>query len=153
MNRFDDFMPFVMKAECDYPNDPTGQYSNDPQDPGGETRWGCDKRSHPLVDIASLTYEGALDIYQLEWNSDGIEAMNQPLGEAHFDACVNCGVSRAQKFLSACGGSASSYIDQREAFYRRLVAYWQSIGKPDPAKFLDGWLNRTGDLRKFLDVQ
>ena len=36
-----------------------GGYSNDPRDPGGETRYGISKRAYPDVNIATLTLEQA----------------------------------------------------------------------------------------------
>lgn len=44
-----------------------GGYSNDPEDPGGETRWGISKRSYPEIDIADLTVEEASFIYQTDF--------------------------------------------------------------------------------------
>ena len=41
-----------------------GGYVNDPDDPGGETKYGISKRAHPDVDIASLTPESAAEIYK-----------------------------------------------------------------------------------------
>jgi lysozyme family protein len=46
-----------------------GGYSNDPNDAGGETKYGIAKRWHPNIDIKNLTLEGAKQIYRLEyWN-------------------------------------------------------------------------------------
>jgi lysozyme family protein len=40
-------------------------YVNDPQDPGGETRYGISKRFHPKVDIKALTKDQASGIYTI----------------------------------------------------------------------------------------
>ena len=40
-----------------------GGYVNDPNDPGGETKYGISKRSYPSVDIRNLTKEQAKSIY------------------------------------------------------------------------------------------
>ena len=40
-----------------------GGYVNDPDDPGGETKYGIAKKSNPDVDIANLTIEEAKKIY------------------------------------------------------------------------------------------
>jgi lysozyme family protein len=82
-----------------------GGYSNDPQDPGGETNWGISKRTYPTVDIKSLTQEGAKAIYLRDfWD---------PLGQAHpaikfqvFDFAVNGGLSVAIHKLQAAIGAA-----------------------------------------------
>ena len=39
-----------------------GEYSNDPNDPGGETKWGISKRAYPNLDIKNLTRDGAKTI-------------------------------------------------------------------------------------------
>ena len=40
-----------------------GGYVNDPDDPGGETKFGISKRAYPHLDIKNLTEEHAADIY------------------------------------------------------------------------------------------
>ena len=146
--RFNAFIPFVLKWECDYPSDKSGQFSDDKSDPGGRTRWGIDASSHPGVDIVNLTCEDALAIYFEEWKKEGIEAMAPKLGECFYNCCVNCGVSRAQKILAlASGGSWSDFIDYQESFYTKLAA-----NRPSLAKFLKGWLNRTADLKNYLQL-
>ena len=51
----------------------TGGYSNDPDDPGGETKYGIAQRDHPGVDIAGLTMEGAGIILRTQyWCYDGV---------------------------------------------------------------------------------
>ncbi len=138
--RFLEFIPFVFKWE--------GGYDNDPDDPGGETKYGIDKRSHPGEDIRNLTKERATEIYwQCYWVANRCEAQPVGLGEAFFNACVNCGPGRAARLLAACGGSARVFIDKQEAFYRQLAE-----ARPVLGKYLNGWLNRTADLRRQLRI-
>lgn len=40
-----------------------GGYVNNPNDPGGETKWGISKRSYPHIDIPTLTVEDAAEVY------------------------------------------------------------------------------------------
>ncbi len=40
-----------------------GGLVNDPNDPGGETKYGISKRAYPELDIANLTLEQAKGIY------------------------------------------------------------------------------------------
>jgi lysozyme family protein len=56
---FDAAISFVLSHE--------GGYSFDENDPGGETRWGISKRSHPNEDIKNLTVDRAKEIYLLVW--------------------------------------------------------------------------------------
>ncbi|XHR28505.1 MAG: glycoside hydrolase family 108 protein [Chthoniobacteraceae bacterium] len=137
--RFSAFMPFIFKWE--------GGYDNDPDDPGGETKYGIDKRSHPNVDIRALTREGAMEIYwRSYWVRYGCEWLAEPVGEVFFNACVNCGATRAQALLEAAPipHTPGGFLDAQEAFYRRLAD-----ARPSLRKYLKGWLNRTGDLRRW----
>lgn len=147
MSRFDSFIPFILRWEC--VRDKRGNViaENDPSDPGGVTKYGIDQRSHPRVDIRSLTESQAIDIYRREyWRRNMIDDMPVKLGEAYFNCCVNCGAGRAKKLLAG-NNDAAKFILAQEGFYYRLAS-----AKPSLKKFLKGWLNRTEDLRKFLKV-
>jgi lysozyme family protein len=141
--RFNKFLPFIYKWECVKDRKGNVIAENDPVDPGGVTKYGIDKTSHPDVDVRNLTEPQARAIYFEEWRSSGAETMRAGLGEVYFNACVNCGTGRAKKLL-AVSSTATEFLDAQEAFYRRLAA-----SKTKLAKFLKGWLNRTQDLRKF----
>ena len=145
--RFINFLPFIWKWECVRDRKGNVIAEHDPDDPGGLTKYGIDQRSHPKVNIKGLTESQARDIYWAEyWAPNKCEGMAPGLGEAHFNACVNCGPGRAAKFLAAAGGSWRRYLDEHEAFYHRLAA-----AKPRLKKFLKGWLHRTRDLRSTLE--
>lgn len=77
-----------------------GGLTNDPDDPGGLTKYGIDQRSHPGVDIKNLTKDQAVQIY---WDSYWIKSKCDQLPDAvafiHFDASVNEGLGAAAKFL------------------------------------------------------
>ena len=59
MTTFDQAFAIVIGEE--------GGYVNDPNDPGGETKYGIAKNSHPNVDIANLTLDQAKAIYKTEY--------------------------------------------------------------------------------------
>ena len=144
--RFLAMIPFLWEWECVKNRRGEVISEDDPDDPGGLTKYGIDQRSHPKVAIRLLTESQAKEIYWREyWTANACDSYPKGLGEAHFNACVNCGAGRAKKFMFACGGSWQKYIDEQEAFYRRLAA-----ARPSSKKFLKGWLNRTSALRKFL---
>jgi lysozyme family protein len=160
--RFEAFLSFILKWECVRDKHGNVIAEHDPQDPGGLTKYGIDKASHPKVDIANLTLAQATEIYFREWRACGAESMPPGLGEVFFNACVNCGVWRAHKLLHDPGthNTADNFLDAQESFYRRLVAArvqsrrehsedpeWLN-DHPDLSKFLKGWLNRTADLRR-----
>ncbi len=158
--RFLAFMPFIFEWE--------GGYDNDPDDPGGETKYGIDKRSHPQEDIKNLTRERASEIYWTSYWSK-IQGDNMPplVGEVLMNIAVNCGYSRAAKWLQVLVGAepdgkigpntvrlanfgdpkllAKMLLDKTESHYR-------SIANGRLAKFLKGWLNRNNALRSYLHV-
>lgn len=75
-------------------------YVNNPNDPGGETKWGISKRSYPNLAIKDLTREQAIALYQRDfWNVLNLDA--QPLGVANqlLDFAVNSGAATAVRAL------------------------------------------------------
>jgi len=138
--RFLAMMPWLMETEG-------RKYENDPDDPGGSTKFGIDQRSHPNVNIKALTEQQAISIYWSEyWNNNGCDRMPFPLGEVFFDICVNNGRGRADQLMSI-SKDASELLDNRDAFYRRLAD-----NRPKSRKYLRGWLNRDESLRKHLGI-
>lgn len=138
-NNFKRSLEFVLKWE--------GGYVNDPRDPGGETKWGISKRAYPDLDIRSLTPERAATIYYEDyWTRAGCGAIEFPLCTCVFDTAVNCGPSRAVRWARDTT-DAGQFLEKRKQYYVGLV-------KADPKRqpFLKGWLNRLGDLQKFVQV-
>jgi lysozyme family protein len=124
------------------------KYENDPDDPGGETRYGIDKRSHPKEDIKNLTEKRATQIYWDEYFMKyRCDHMNPPMDWILFNACVNCGWRRASKLLIESNGSPKKFLQAQAAFYQRLVAL-----KPIAKKYLKGWLARLNDLAKATGI-
>jgi lysozyme family protein len=77
-----------------------GGYVNDPQDPGGETKYGISKRAHPTVDIKNLTLAQAKEIYCWSyWMPAQCDKLPYPLNAYVFDAAVNQGVGAAIRML------------------------------------------------------
>lgn len=84
-----------------------GGYSNDPQDPGGETNWGISKRSYPDLDIKNLTREGAKAIYLRDfWTGGQMNQYDGAIAFQVFDAAVNHGIRRAIKLMQLAAGVA-----------------------------------------------
>ena len=147
-DRFDRSLNFTLRWE--------GGYVFDPQDPGGETRFGISKRAYPNLDIKKLTRDQAAGIYHRDyWIASGAGGFGWPACLAIFDVAVNCGVKKALDFTGTAIGSWSGHeaLDPdtlalkicagRMRFYRRLVAQ-----KPVMQKFLKGWTNRLDALRR-----
>lgn len=86
-----------------------GEYVNDPDDPGGETKFGISKRSYPDVDIAALSFEQAKDIYKRDyWDVLNLhEIRREPISSEIFDTAVNMGrrtaITIAQRALNLLG--------------------------------------------------
>lgn len=131
-----------------------GGYTIDPNDPGGETKWGISKRYHPSVDIKSLTRAGAEAIYLKEyWKTSGADALPWPYCLAVFDAAVIPGLGACRMFKRAAEAKpdkspftkALILCDAREAYFRDKAQRF-----PARMKYLNGWLNRVNALRKAL---
>jgi lysozyme family protein len=141
----------------------------DPKDKGGATRYGIDQRSHPDVDVASLTKEAAIDIYyHAYWLPSRAEQMPVGIGEVLFDIRVNGGYGARwlQEALKHTGHDivvdgiigpktiTAALVGGRAAIISlcdRRVQYWQAVVEANPAqaRYLDGWKQRGEDLESY----
>ena len=153
-------IPFVLQHE--------GGYVHDPEDAGGETKYGICKRSYPKVDIAKLTEEKARDIYERDfWQPLGLDGFkSQEVATKVFDSAVLIGSKRAIIFLqravqNAGGGivpvdgkmgastiaavNASSPDLLLMSYRHFLVTYYEGLVETVPTnkKFLKGWVKRA----------
>lgn len=77
-------------------------YENDPNDSGGETKFGISKKSYPNEDIKNLTLERTQEIYRNDyWNQMLGEKLPEKLAVAVFDCAVNQGLIRSIRLLQA----------------------------------------------------
>jgi lysozyme family protein len=78
-------------------NKPNGGYSNYPDDPGGETKWGVSKVFNPDLDVKNLSEEGAMAIaYARYWKPMMLDQLIFPqIGTEMFDTAYNGGVHTA----------------------------------------------------------
>jgi lysozyme family protein len=84
-----------------------GVYSNDPVDPGGETKYGISKRAYPGEDIKAMTLDRAKAIYRTDyWGPAGCDAVPDGVRFDLFDMSVNSGVRAAVKTLQRAVGEA-----------------------------------------------
>jgi lysozyme family protein len=156
--RFEIFVTRLLKLE--------GGYVNDPNDAGGETKYGISKRAYPELNIKTLTPEYAKSIY---WE-DYYQPLNIPaivddrIAWQIFDFGVNAGVKESaktiQKIVGAnCDGKIGpktmNLINLFEDEYplyihfisERLKHYLLITDrKPKQIKFLKGWMLRTLEL-------
>lgn len=115
-----------------------GGYVNDPDDRGGETKYGISKKSYPDLDIPALSVDDAKRIYKKDyWDKLNAGALPAGLREAAFDAAVNQGVGFAKKALEEAGGNLSKFLGLRAQRYADIIA-----NNPEQAKFQRGWEKR-----------
>jgi len=122
-----------------------GGYSYDPQDPGGETKFGISRRAYPNIDIAALTEEGAKEIYLRDYWMPVADALPTPADIVAFDAAVNQGQTFARAMIHECEDDWIEMLFYRMKKYSAIVA-----GHPASQKFLRGWINRVIDLYDYI---
>lgn len=144
---------FVLEQECRKKKDGTldDGYVNDPNDPGGETKYGISKKAYPNLNIKELTLEDALALYHRDYWSVA-KSLDFPLNVCVLDCAVNQGKKKATQFLLASKGDWNSFIFQREQHY--LALYEGAFRKnPDRDKWRRFWFKRLNNLRKFIEVK
>lgn len=82
---FDLAVHYVLKHE--------GGYTQNPLDPGGETKYGISNKSYPTLDIARLTEDQAIEIYRRDfWDHMFLGYIeNMVVAVKVFDYAVNVG--------------------------------------------------------------
>ena len=143
-----------------------GGYVNDPDDPGGKTKYGISQRSYPDLDIAALTEADAIAIYRRDyWNAGRCDELPIPVAAFMFGALVQHRPRTAKKLLQhALGVKADGIIGPTtirtahkadiksllvDLFASRLVLYADlSVGSR--AKFRRGWFRRMCRLQGFI---
>ena len=94
MTPFEKALAFTLSQE--------GGYSNDPNDSGGETRFGISKAAYPNEDIKNLTVERAAELYKRDyWDKCGCGLLPSPVAIVLFDGAVNQGPAKAPRLLQA----------------------------------------------------
>jgi lysozyme family protein len=137
---FTDIIPWLFEWEGTV-------FENDPDDPGGATKYGIDQRSHPEVNIRNLTADQATEIYWNDyWLKSGADKLPTPYAEVVFNCAVNMGTGRSNEFDQIAKGDPEKFLELQEAKYRSLAE------NPRRAKYLNGWINRTESLRKRFNL-
>ena len=121
--------------------------TNDPDDPGGLTKYGLSRRANPDLDIAALTEERAKEIYEERyWNKVALK-LDPLLDMASYDTAVNVGVPRVLRWLTECP-------DYPAMLQRRRQHYFEIVDKnPKLNKYVKGWENRVVALSNFLEKE
>lgn len=161
-DRFDQLIGAVLEHE--------GGLADDPDDPGGITKYGISLRSYPHLGrdgIRNLTVEQARDIYYRDWwlklKCPGIE--NDVIAQKLLDISVHVGPRTGVKILQRALREAGQVVvvdgkigpqtigatnradpDALLAAMRRLqAAHYRTLFKRNPrlTKFEGGWMKRA----------
>jgi Glycosyl hydrolase 108 len=116
-----------------------GGYVSNPNDPGGETKYGISKRAYPHLDIKNLTLDQAKEIYYQDYWLPS-EAPRQPYPKSLilFDIAVLTGVGRAKTLSSL---TSLEILHQQYSFFTQLTNF---------THFGRGWIRRTTALLELL---
>lgn len=141
---------------------------NDPDDPGGHTKYGISKARFPNVDISNLTKAGAMDLYREHyWNNFNLDEIKNPtVATAAMDTVVHHGYgpNLIQKAANAAGAhlkvdggigpltiaalnnvNPQTFINKLHHERRGYMIRW--IEKdPVREKYRRGFMNRVNDF-------
>ena len=83
-----------------------GGYANDPDDPGGETKFGISKRAYPDEDIKNMSEGRAMQIYYEDYYRNvKADQMPERIAWQVFDFGVNAGVARSARMVQRLVGA------------------------------------------------
>ncbi len=145
-----------------------GGYVNNPNDKGGETKYGISKRSYPHLDIKNLTLDQAKAIYKKDfWDViRGDELPSDELACEALEQAVNMGIKTAVSFLQVvcvAEGSIDMVVDGKMgkqtlqaldgmqpsfilvAIKALAIAHYLKLARETPPMkvFLKGWIKRV----------
>lgn len=128
-------------------------YTNDPDDAGGETKYGISKRFNPDINIKDLTLDQAVSIAKTRyWDALHIDGFAYPpFRWKLFDIAYNQGVGTAQAFI----GLLKKKKDTQEAVWELATLQMKRyankvVEKPTNIKYIRGWTNRAMDTGEDL---
>lgn len=160
MNNFNHAIEIVLKHE--------GGYVNNPNDPGGETKYGISKRSYPNLEIKKLTIDQAKEIYHNDWwiKYRYNQIIDIEVATKIFDISINIGpanmhriLQRSVNFVSYTNLKVDGIIGPMtinatnnsdfdillEEIKHQTAEYYYFLVKRNNKlrEFLFGWLNRA----------
>lgn len=151
-----------------------GGYVNDPDDPGGETKYGISKKSYPHLNIRNLTFDQVFSIYHEDyWKKVRLnEVESDEIKSKLLDIVVQFGIEGGTRLWKTALkdvyddegdkkiNSPDFDLDQIIEFTNKanplnvvlalrmaMVRQYLTLVKRNPnlKKFLNGWLNRAHD--------
>jgi len=110
------------------------KYTDDPDDPGGPTKYGIAGNYHPGVDIKGLTMGQAKEIFRKKyWEPAGCDDAPYPMDLCLFDAAVNPQGGGNKELFALCPKTWMEFNFLRILRYDRL----------SKAKYRTGHINRV----------
>jgi len=116
-----------------------GGYVSDPDDPGGETRWGISKAAYPSEDIANLSLERAKEIYYRDyWRLHQLDLLRGDVAAEVFDTAVNMGHATAVRIAQEAANylGATLKVDGQLGYLTATAL--NRVAGPDLLKVLNG---------------
>jgi lysozyme family protein len=133
---FEECVEIILKHE--------GGYTNNPNDPGLETKYGISKKSYPNEDIKTLTYLQAKEIYRRDfWEKLGVHNLPETHRLMYFDCAVNQGPGRAKALYDQAKVLKDDHF-VLEAFAKARMNHYASL--PGWKTFGAGWAKRLLDV-------
>lgn len=124
-----------------------GGYVNNPNDPGGETKYGITKRQYPDLDLKNLALDQAKEIYRRNyWHFDNIQ--DQLIANKLLDMCVNMGVGTAIRLVQTAVQVAADgkYGTQTEAAINKAYQQPKSCNHCVLSRWFIIWILSTKTL-------
>lgn len=139
------------------------KYTDDPNDPGGPTKYGIAQTYHEGVDVKNLTEEQAIQIYYDEyWFPANLDALIDPrVAKQVLGFCVHIGRGRAIKVLQQClrvfgftrkldgvlGPRTAEAVNSTVSYimvpvFKEAMAGWYRAKKGE-SHYIEGFLNRA----------
>lgn len=143
---------------------------NDPNDPGGTTKYGISQRSYPHIDIPTLTIDQAKMLYRRDfWEPCGCDELPSAFAIATFDCAVNQGMGPAKRLLQialdievdgvigpktiAAAFKAEPWI-VKKLLALRLSEYFKLMtAKPNLQRYATNWCYRVVSLAELILAQ
>jgi lysozyme family protein len=113
-------------------------YTDDPDDPGGGTKFGISSKAYPNKDIEHLTRDQAIQIYYHDyWLTPGMYKLPEAFQAKVFNIGVLIGEQTAKNLLVGC--------NTMDEYRQVLVKHFEAIVIKHPvcAKYLKGWTRRA----------
>jgi lysozyme family protein len=126
-----------------------GIHSDDPADPGGDTKYGTSRPNHPEITDAQWavwTVEDSMRLAKTDyWDALGCDSLPTPVDIIAFDSAYNMGLGEARILLKEA--AAAPRDDADEMLFYRIRDYSEKVRRNQALlKYFRGWINRVVDL-------